>query len=183
MINSIVAPLVTNVTLYPNPTNAATNYRNQSTAQFEVLRASVNTELQKLNSVTDGSSGADQIGMTPIAVTGTANTVQSVTEALAVGYVPFAVGSVDLAGNSITATITGIDTLVNGMAVAIEITETAYSVTDTAITLNINSLGAFEICYIGNLVDATTLSKAKRIAATSIFTVRYNAAQSIWIVQ
>jgi hypothetical protein len=107
----------------------------------------------------------------------------TLNEEITKNSIPFAVGSVDLAGNSITATITGIDTLVNGMAVAIEITETAYSVTDTAITLNINSLGAFEICYIGNLVDATTLSKAKRIAATSIFTVRYNAAQSIWIVQ
>jgi hypothetical protein len=107
----------------------------------------------------------------------------TLNEEITKNSIPFAVGSVDLAGNSITATITGIDTLVNGMAVAIEITETAYSVTDTAITLNINSLGAFEICYIRNLVDATTLAKAKRIAATSIFTVRYNAAQSIWIVQ
>lgn len=107
----------------------------------------------------------------------------TLNEEITKNSIPFAVGSVNLAGNAITATITGIDTLVNGMAVAIEITETAYSVTDTAITLNINSLGAFEICYIENLADATTLSKAKRIAATSIFTVRYNAAQSIWIVQ
>jgi len=80
MINPIVAPLVTNVTLYPNQTNAATNHRNQLTAQFEVLRASTNTELQKLNSVTDGSSGADHIAMTPITEIGTANTVQTIVE-------------------------------------------------------------------------------------------------------
>ncbi len=82
MINSIAIPDITNATTWPNQTNAATNHRNQLTAQFNVLGASTNTELQKLNSVIDGSSGADQIGMTPLTITGTANTVQSVVEGL-----------------------------------------------------------------------------------------------------
>jgi len=156
-------------TIIPLNTTTVTNITTLTDTPSKGTTPLTSTDLKKLFDKT----GADLKTW----INGTLN------EEITKNSIPFAVGSVNLAGNAITATITGIDTLVNGMAVAIEITETAYSVTDTAITLNINSLGAFEICYIGNLVDATTLSKAKRIAATSIFTVRYNAAQSIWIIQ
>lgn len=178
MINSIVAPLITNATLYPNPTNAATNYRNQSTAQFEVLRASVNTELQKLNSVTDGSSGADQIKMTPIAVTGASNTVQSVTEALAVGYVPYATAASD--GTNLTATITGITEYTDGLGVCILCGGT----TTGNITLDINSIGAKYVCYFPMTTSAYQSAEiVTQIIGNQILTLRYSASQEFWYVQ
>jgi hypothetical protein len=49
-INTFVPPDITNSTLWPEPTNAATNYRNQSTAQFTSVTNQLNTEVRdKIN--------------------------------------------------------------------------------------------------------------------------------------
>lgn len=65
---------ITNATLWPNPTNAATNYRNQSTNQLNTITNYITSNIvNKLNATTNGG-GAAEIGCTNVA-TGSGNTI------------------------------------------------------------------------------------------------------------
>lgn len=67
---------------YPSWTPLQT--KQNMNARGEELRLALNALITALNSVTDGSSGADNLGMTPIpAIDVTANTPQAIMEALA----------------------------------------------------------------------------------------------------
>jgi len=65
--------------------NDAANFKANMDSQSEAARTYINdTLLTELARVTDGSSGADNIGMTPNASTGTSNTAQTIVDKLAV---------------------------------------------------------------------------------------------------
>lgn len=77
MINAFVAPDTTNTTAYPEVTNAATNMRNQMHTAFLSITNQLNTDVtNKLNSTTNGSSGAFHVGMPNVAA-GAGNSVES----------------------------------------------------------------------------------------------------------
>jgi len=176
MINSIVAPLVTNVTLYPNQTNAATNHRNQLTAQFEVLRASTNTELQKLNSVTDGSSGADQIKMTPITTIGAANTVQSVVEANAVNPITATdLGEATYSAGVFTTTLASVTDYYQNRLFVFKVGD-SYDSVSADLSLKINALDAKGLYkhHIDSATGVVTLVRVKVLYAEILVIARYN---------
>lgn len=64
------------------PTESASTRKQQWDSQAVELRTFLNSLIAKLNSTTDGNSGADNIAMTPISETGAAATAQAVIEAL-----------------------------------------------------------------------------------------------------
>jgi hypothetical protein len=63
-INTFVPPDITNSTLWPEPTNAATNYRNQSTAQFTSITDQLNTEVRDKLQITTGTFTPVLLGST-----------------------------------------------------------------------------------------------------------------------
>lgn len=71
-------------TSFPDPVNE-TAARAQLQLLLDQIKMYVNEEIKDvLNSVTDGSSGGDNVSMTPIVAIGAQNTVQSVIEMLIV---------------------------------------------------------------------------------------------------
>ncbi len=80
-INVFAYSDLTNRTLYPNPSNTATNIGNQLTNAIKAVTNQLNSEVtNKLSAVTDGASGADQIGATLIV--NAVNTVQAQMEGI-----------------------------------------------------------------------------------------------------
>lgn len=67
---------------FPTTPANETETRNKLQLLHTQTRDEINTLITLLNSVTDGSSGADSVAMTPITDTGANATVQSIVEAL-----------------------------------------------------------------------------------------------------
>lgn len=70
-----------NTSSFPNPTTGAVN-RAQRQALHDQTRDAVHDLIDEMAAVTDGDSGGDNIGMTPIPALGSASTSQSQMEAM-----------------------------------------------------------------------------------------------------
>lgn len=106
-INAFIAVDTLNAISYPEPTNAATNMRNQFATAFSSITNQLTAEVtNKFNSVVNGSSGAFHVGMGNVA-TGSGNTVES---NLQFTYAAVANATVGLISNdSLTETLMATD--------------------------------------------------------------------------